>query len=307
MINSQIAKLRLWKAMLFAGLFFIGAIAMAQDLEPRAYANLPKNVNAIAAVYGYSTGNILSDPAKPIAGAKMNVHTLGLGYVRTFGLLKKLARVQLILPYSSLAGKATVNGRDTGTVRNGFGDARIRVGINLIGSPALSPKEFRQYEQKTIVGVSVVASVPVGLYYPDKLINLGNNRWGIKPEIGISRRFKHVYAEAYAGVWFYTSNKSFYTNKVQTQEPVRSLQGHISYYFKNQMWIGFNANWFNGGKTYTDGVDSGDLQDNWRVGAIWSLPVAKQHSVKLQFHAGAFTSTGYDYNVVMLGYQYVFF
>lgn len=293
--------------MLFVCMLLVSVRIIAQDLEPRAYANLPKNINAIAAVYGYSTGNILSDPAKPIAGAKMNVHTLGMGYVRTLGLFKKLARVQVILPYSSLAGKATVNGRDTATARNGFGDARIRVGINLIGSPALSAKEFRQYEQKTIVGVSLVASVPVGLYYSDKLINLGNNRWGIKPEIGISRRFKHVYAEAYAGVWFYTSNKSFYTNKVQTQEPVRSIQGHLSYYFKNQMWLGVNANWFNGGETFVDGVASGELQDNWRVGAVWSVPIAKQHSLKLQFHAGAFTSTGYDYNVVMLGYQYVFF
>ncbi len=283
------------------------AIAKCQDLEPRVYANLPTGTNAVALVYGYSTGNVLTDPSKPIAGAKLHAHNIGLGYIRTFGLFKKLARVQIALPYSNLVGKATINGKDTGAARSGFGDTRIRFGINFSGSPALKPADFRRYEQKTIAGVSIVFSVPTGLYHKDKLINLGSNRWAIKPEFGISHHFKHLYAEAYGGVWFYTDNNAFLTNKVQKQEPVFSFQAHLCYYFKNGMWIGVNGNWFNGGKTFVDNSPYGDLQDNWRMGGTFSTPIAKQHSLKLQFHVGAFTSTGYDYNVVSLGYQYIFF
>jgi hypothetical protein len=73
------------------------------------------------------------------------------------------------------------------------------------------------------------------------------------------------------------------------------------------MWIGVNGNWFNGGETLVDNVSSGDLKDNYRIGATWSLPFAKRHSVKFQFHVGAFTSTGYDYNIFSIGYQYIFF
>ena len=280
---------------------------LSQDLEPRAYANMPKGTNVIAIVYGFANGNVLTDPSKPIQGAKLSSHNIFAGYVRTFGFANKLARIQVTAPFIFLAGNGKLNGRDTSIARNGFGDARIRFGINLFGSPALSPREFAKFQQKTIVGFSLVASVPIGLYYKEKLINLGSNRWALKPEIGISRRFKRAYAEAYAGVWFYTDNKEYLVNKIQEQDPVVSLQGHLAYYFKNQMWVGLNGNWFNGGQTFVDNTPAGDLKDNWRIGAIWSIPLARQHSMKLQFHVGAFTNTGYDYNVVTLGYQYVFF
>jgi hypothetical protein len=88
---------------------------------------------------------------------------------------------------------------------------------------------------------------------------------------------------------------------------VFSIQAHASYYFKNQMWIGINGNWFNGGETTVDKVPSGDLKDNWRVGATWSVPFAKFHSLKLQFNTGAFTNSGLDYDMVSIGYQYIFF
>ena len=278
----------------------------SQDLEPRAYANVPKGTNVAAIVYAYSSGNILSDPSKPITGAKLTSNNIGLGYVHTFGLAGKLARIQVIAPIVFLSGKAKINGIDTAAARSGFGDARLRFGINLLGSPALERKDFRDYKQGTIVGVSLVASIPTGLYHKNKLVNLGSNRWAIKPEIGVSRRFKRVYAEAYAGVWFYTKNTEYLTSKTLDQEPVFTFQGHISYYFKNNMWVGFNGNWFNGGATIVDNSPAGDLKDNWRIGAIWSIPIARQHSVKLQGHIGAFTSTGYDYNVVSVGYNYIF-
>jgi hypothetical protein len=206
-----------------------------------------------------------------------------------------------------MSGQLKLNGRDTSGVRNGFGDTRIRLGINLIGSPALSPKDFRAYQQKTIVGFSLVFSVPTGLYYEDKRINLGSNRWAFKPEVGVSKRFKRFYAEAYSGIWVYTDNKKFLESKSLTQDPVFSIQGHINYYFKNQMWIGTNVNWFNGGRTFVDNAPSGDLKDNWRVGGIFSMPIAPKHSIKFQFHVGAFTATGYNYKLAAISYQYVFF
>ncbi len=281
--------------------------ARSQDLEPRVYANVPKGTNVVALVYGYASGNVLTDPSKPIQGAKISSHNIFTGYVRTFALANKLARVQITAPFIFLAGNGKLNGRDTSIARNGFGDARIRFGINLFGSPALTPREFAKFQQKTIVGFSLVASVPIGLYYKEKLINLGSHRWALKPEIGISRRFKRFYGEAYAGVWFYTDNKEYLVDKTQEQDPVVSLQGHLAYYFRNQMWVGLNGNWFNGGQTFVDNTPAGDLKDNWRIGAIWSVPLARQHSMKLQFHVGAFTNTGYDYNVVTLGYNYLFF
>ena len=277
-----------------------------QELEPRVYAALPKNLDVAAIVYAFSHGNVLADPSLPVSNFKINAHTIGAGYVHTFAVASKLARIQVIMPYTFLSGRLQINGRDTSGARNGFGDMRLRLGINLTGSPPLAKREFVQYTQETIIGVSLVSSIPVGLYYTDKRINLGSHRWAFKPELGISQRFKRVYAELYSGVWFYTDNKKYLVSKTLQQKPLFSVQAHISYYFKNQMWVSFNGNWFNGGETSIDGVSAGDLLDNWRVGATWAFPIGKGQSLKLQLHVGAFTATGYDYNLASLSYQYIF-
>ncbi|WP_336514551.1 transporter [Pollutibacter soli] len=279
----------------------------AQDLEPRIYANTPKGMNAVAAVYAYVNGNVVTDPSLPVEDFKISSHNIGLAYVRTFGFFKKLSRVQISLPYTMMNGNLKINGKDTSGARNGFNDMRIRLSVNVIGSPALDKKDFRFFQQKTIFGVSLVTSVPTGLYYPEKRINLGAHRWGFKPEIGLSHRSKRFYIEGYTGVWFYTNNNQFLSNKTLEQNPVFSIQAHASYYFKNQMWVGINGNWFDGGQTTVDEVPAGDLKDNWRFGATWSVPLGKFHSLKLQYHTGAFTKSGLDYDMISVSYQYIFF
>ena len=228
---------------------WISLATIAQEVEPRLYANLPRGSNAIAIAYAYSSGNVLTDPSLPIVDLKIRANNFAAGYVRTFALAGKLARVQVTLPFMSGTGDLTLkDGSDTTIMRNGFGDMRVRLGINLVGSPAMGLKDFMQYQQKTIVGISFLMAAPTGQYYAEKPVNLGSNRWAFKPEVGVSHRFKHVYAEVYSGVWFYTKNTQFLINKTKEEKPVFSIQGHANYYFSNHVWIGINANWFTGGE-----------------------------------------------------------
>ena len=281
--------------------------SFSQDLEPRAYANVPKGINVFAIGYGYNKGNVLSDPSLPIKDFELNTQIVAMNYIRSFGLANKLARVQVSLPMVDMRGHLFLNGDEITGSRTGFADMRIRFGINLTGSPALDRKDFRNYEQKAIFGVSLVTSVPTGRYYDDKKINIGGNRWGFKPEIGISKRFQHVYAEAYVGTWFYTLNNDYYNGNVLKQKPTIGYQAHASYYFKNQMWLGFNTNWYKVGEIAINDVYTGDTQKDWRIGATFSLPIAKSHSLRLQYHTGIYADLGLNYDSLTLAYQYVFF
>lgn len=288
-------------------LFLLGMFpAFSQDLEPRVYANVPKKLNVAAVGYAYMDGNVLTEPSLPISDFTIQSHNLAATYVRTFGLSNKLARVQVALPFTFMDGSVNVNGENRTGSRTGFADMKVRFGVNLLGSPALDKAEFRKYEQKTILGMSLVTSIPTGKYYEDKLVNIGTNRWGFKPEIGVSQRFSHFYAEVYGGVWFYTDNNDFQGKKLE-QKPTYSLQAHASYYFKNSMWLGFNTNWFFGGKTITDGVSDASAIDNWRVGATFSTPIAKGQSIRFQYHVGAYTNNGLNYYALTAAYQYSFF
>jgi hypothetical protein len=96
---------------------------------------------------------------------------------------------------------------------------------------------------------------PAGEYYPDKLINLGTNRWSFKPELAVSQPIgRRWLLDAYAGVWFYTANDSFYPGMlVKTQAPIGSFRSHLSYNFTRQSWAAFDVTYYVGGRTTVQG------------------------------------------------------
>ncbi len=87
--------------------------------------------------------------------------------------------VSASIPFGFLNGSANFQGTDTSGSRTGFYDGRIKFGVNLFGSPALAPQDFQKFQEHTVFGASVVISVPLGQYYPSKLINLGSKPLGI--------------------------------------------------------------------------------------------------------------------------------
>ncbi len=286
--------------------FFCVSI-LGQDLEPRAYGNIPTGMNVLAVGYGYNKGNVLNDPSLPIKDFKINTQILAVNYIHSFGFANKLARVQVTIPMADMQGRLLLNGEEVTGSRRGFADAKIRFGINLAGSPALDRKNFSKYQQKAIFGVSLVTLVPVGRYYNDKQINIGSNRWAFKPEIGISKRFKRIYAEAYVGTWFYTKNTDYFGGNELKQKPTFSFQAHASYYFNNLMWMGINTNWYEVGEVAINDIYSGPSQKDWRVGGTFSVPITKSQSLRLQYHVGVYANLGLNYDSLTLAYQYVFF
>lgn len=287
--------------------FVFSAKTNAQELEARAYANLPKDMNVAVAVYAFSKGQVLADASLPIQDFNMTTHSLNLAYVHSFALAGKLARVQIAAPFIHMDGQLKYSTLDTTGTRTGPGDVRLRLGINLIGAPALAAKDFGKYTEETIVGFSLVTSIPTGVYHDDKLINIGHHRWGFKPEIGASKKFNHIYAEGYIGMWLYTNNNAYLKTSVLKQHPLFSTQLHASYYFKNRMMIGVDGNWFSGGATFVDEVQNGDEIKHCRLGLTWALPIARKHLIKFQYHTSVYTNKGYNYDLLALGYQYIFF
>ena len=283
------------------------SVQFAQEIEPRAYTNVPAGLNAAAFAYSLSSGNILTDPTLPLQDLNVTTHIPTIIYLRTFNIFGKLGRAQVMIPYAFLAGDAKLAGIDTSGTRRGFADARIRLGVNIFGSPALSLKEFQRFQQTTIFGASVVVSVPIGQYDNTKLINLGSNRWGIKPEIGFSHQHHRLYFEMYAGIWFSTKNLDFLQTLTLEQEPIFSFQWHVGYIFKSGIWLAIDGAHVNGGKTKIDGVYSDSFQRNWRLGGSLSVPLGRQHSIKVLYHSGIWTRFGGDFDIFTLAYQYIWF
>ncbi len=203
----------------------------AQDLEPRAYANTPVGLNFLLAGYAYSEGGVATDPSVPLKDAHVQVHTAVLAYIRSLDVWGKSGKFDVILPYAWTSGSATFEGQPHQRDVSGFGDPRFRFSVNLYGAPALSLKEFADYKQDTIVGVSLLVSAPGGQYDSSKLLNIGTNRWSVKPELGISKALGPVTLELSTAVTFYTENDNFFGGRTLEQDPIYSVQGHLIYNF----------------------------------------------------------------------------
>ena len=62
--------------------------------------------------------------------------------------------------------------------------------------------------------------------------------------------------------------------------------------------------YFTGGRTTLNGVESNDLQRNWRVGGTLALPVDRHNSVKLYASSGVSSRTGNDFDLLGIAWQH---
>jgi hypothetical protein len=187
---------------------------------------------------------------------------------------------------------------------SGLGDPRLRFSVNFYGAPALSLKEFADYKQDLIIGASLQVSVPVGQYDSDRLVNIGTNRWSVKPELGISKAWGPLTLELAAGVTLYTDNDDFLGGRTREQDPIYSVQAHVVYGFASGIWVALDGTYYTGGRTTVDGVKGNDLQENSRVGATVALPVNRHNSIKLYASTGVSARTGANFNLVGIAWQY---
>jgi len=213
------------------------AAAPAQELTPRAYAANPTGGNIVMLSLGRSTGELLFDPSLPFRDVDAGINSGSLLYGRTFGLLGRSANVVAGVPYVWGDISGFVEDEFARITRSGLGDLRTQLTVNIAGGPALTPEEFASHRQRTVLGMSVAVAAPIGQYDPSKLINIGSNRWSVKPELGLSRAMGAWYLEIYGGVWLFGANTNFAGGSVREQSSLRTFQAHATYTFKPRLWL----------------------------------------------------------------------
>ena len=278
--------------------------ARGQDLEPRTYSNIPVGLNFLIAGYGYSVGGVVTDPSFPLEDGDVQIHSTVLAYARAVDVWGTSGKVDVVLPFAWVSGTATFRGQPREREVSGLADPRFRFSVNLYGAPALSLQEFADYEQDLIIGASLQVSAPLGQYDSSKLLNIGTNRWSIKPELGLSKALGPLTLELDAGVTFYTNNDDFLNGMTLEQDPIYAVQGHLIYNFGAGVWGALDATYYTGGRTTVDGVKGDTLQENTRLGLTVALPVNRHNSIKLYASTGVFARTGSNFNTGGIVWQF---
>jgi hypothetical protein len=287
-------------------------VVCAQDLAPRAYLITPNHSNAVNLTWSFYDGSIDFNGALPSSDAKGRYNIGIFSYYHSFSLFGRSANVVASLPYAVGNFQGTAVGVEQYLYRSGLADTVYRLSVNLKGGPAMEPRDFLKWKQKVLLGASLKIIAPTGQYDPTKLIGWGSNRWAFKPELGYSQRFGKWMLDGYAGVWFFTTNPDFWSNNIyyagtrsQSQNPMGSLETHLSYDFTRRLWVSFDGNYWFGGSTSVAGVENPlTTQNNSRLGGTVAIPVTKHQAFKISYSNGAYIEYGGNYQNVSVSWQY---
>lgn len=279
----------------------------AQDLEPRRWSHLPTGGHFLGGGPVVTRGDILFDPVIRAEDAELDMNTVALKYIYSFQLLDKSARVSVQQAHQHGTWSGLLDGEPTTVKRVGATDTVVRFAVNLIGAPPLAGEEFMRYRgsisPETIVGFGLVVQLPTGEYYDDKLINLGSNRYTIRPQFGIVRSWREWSLEATAAVSIFGDNDDFFGDVRLEQDPLFFLQGHLIRSLGNGRWMGLSLGYGAGGETTVNGLD----KDNERDDLAWALSYGfalGQTAIKLAY-AGTHTraETGLDSDSLVLTFS----
>lgn len=293
--------------------FLASHVVRAQDLVPRAYVITPLHANAITFTWSFYQGQLDFNGAVPITGATGTYSVPAVSYYHSFSFFGRSANVAAALPYGVGDFRGSVFGTNREIYRSGLLDTGFRFSVNLRGGPAMAAPQFRKWKQKVVLGASLRVVGPTGQYDPTKLANWGINRWALKPEFGYSQRFNKWVLDGYAGVWFFTTNQQSFSipaPKPQTQRPMGSFEGHLSYDAKRargkpNLWFSLDGNYWFGGTASLAGISNPETrQTASRIGGTASIPFSQHQAIKASYSRGAVVRFGGDYQNLSVGWQY---
>jgi hypothetical protein len=293
---------------LLALMFCWSGQLFAQDLEPRRWTQMPTGLNFAGIGIGHTEGDILFDPVLLVEEATFDMEAVGLVYVRSFGVLGKSARVDFSLPYRAGRWEGTVDGEFVHFRRRGLADPRIRFSMLLYGGPAETPEEFaKSKKSNTVVGAAVGVKMPLGEYSSERLINLGSNRWVVRPQLGVTHTRGKWTGELTGSVFLYGDNNEFWMDTQLESDPLWALQAHLIYTFKPGLWASLSTAYGTGGEAKVDSVAKNNLSGNWLSALSLGIPIDRRQGVKITLLTGRTQKfTGVDVNSLILGYSLMF-
>lgn len=283
----------------------------AQELEPRRWSHVPIDSNYFGLAYTNSRGDIFLDPILRVENGTVSVHTVITSYLRSFDLAGKTARFDIRLPYQRARWKGLLDGEPASVEREGAGDPRFRLSVNFLGAPALKGKEYRDYRAvnstNTVAGAALAVTVPLGQYKKDKLLNLGENRFVISPQVGIVHSRGPWSYELTGSVLFFTDNDEFLNGNTRAQDPLYILQGHVVRTFQRGIWASLSAGYDWGGQSRINGEKKDDRRQDVLYALSAGMPLSRTSSVKIAYvNSRTREEVGSNSDNIAIAYSWIF-
>jgi hypothetical protein len=262
----------------------------AQDLEPRRWNHLPVGTNIAVVGFAGKSADIYFNPLIGITDGTADLNAWLARYSHSFDWGGMTARVDGIVPYVSGTWRGLVGGEPgQRTIRAG-GDPWLRLSLNFYGAPALRGTEFTDFVAanpvRTAFGASLAVSLPWGAYDSRELINVGANRYVLRPQVGTLHQRGPWSFELTGSVYVFSDNDDFVESTTLSQEPIYALQAHVTRNFKGNFWLGAGMAYAAGGVITLDRTRTDFKVDNLLVNLVGGYRISQNQSVMLAWQRG---------------------
>lgn len=228
---------------------------------PRAYWPVPEGTNFLTPFLVSLDSNRGFDNALIAPNASFDTDILALMYTRTLSVGDHLGAFSVVIPGGRVKGGLT--GTTFQGDSTGFGDIMVLGLVNLYGAPAYSAQEFSSFTPRTAFDLLFAFTAPTGEYGSSKTINLGANRWSLRIGSPLLHFFdwgpgQTTSFELVPNVTFFTDNDdpTGASSRLE-QDPIFTLEGHLTHDFNRMLWGSLDAFYTAGGETTLDGVAPG--------------------------------------------------
>lgn len=293
-------------SLILAGILWVPQ-PFAQELTPRTYWPAPTGTKVLVTGYSYAEGAVIFDPSTPLYSVDSRVHVGVLAYLHTLDIFGRSSNILVELPYASGKTKGLVGEDPTSRDFSGFADLGVTMTINLFGAPAMTLEDFRAFraDPKPILGASFKIIPPTGHYDSDRLVNVGNNRWASRVQLGsVIPIWPSWLLEINAGIWHFSDNDEFLVGELE-QDPIYSAKVNLIKRFRPGLWASLDSTYFRGGRQTLSGNRLEDVQSNTKLGVTLVIPFGGRHAIKLGYADGTKTRFGEDFDQWLIAYQVV--
>jgi hypothetical protein len=277
----------------------------AQELTPRLFWPTPKGTRVLVSGYSYTTGDVFLDLSLPVEDSESQINTGILAYAQTLDLWGRTSNFLINVPYAWGTAKGLFLGDPIKRDFSGFGDLSMTLNVNLRGAPTMTVEDFLAYRAnpRPIIGASLKLVMPTGQYNPDKVVNVGANRWAARLKLGTVIILKPKWLmEISASTWLFGDDDDFLFGKKE-QDPVFALETNLIKRISPGLWASLDVTYYRGGNQTINGNLLENKLHNLKLGGTLVVPIYKRHAIKFGYANGVVTRYGNDFNQFLVTYQ----
>ncbi len=279
-----------WRRCCLSCLLVFCAAAHAQDEGARAYELAPAGSRAIN-VYGmFGRGDFDFNPGVAVGGAEIALNGGIIEYAHGFAFAGRAGTFLISLPFGEARRTVSAGGAARNVSSSGIGDLQLTAAFGLLGSPALSEKDYESYRPRAAMTLLLRAYVPTGAYDRNLPVNLGQHRRAV--QLGLPLAFylgdslldpSLTSFELIPSIIGYGENDEPSSGNVSGQAPLLQLEGHITRNVSQNVWLALDALVIQGGETTTDGVSDHNRQRSVALGATGSAALSDTVALTLSY------------------------